>query len=120
MHTVDLAKIKVGDSVAILGAGPIGLYVLQLVKLSGADPIFVSDKFPWRLKLAEQYGAIPINCDEVDQVQFVQQGSTSYWRIPHSHEVDRLLMQLTDLLISIRYAHPAIVQLEMSLELGEP
>jgi hypothetical protein len=51
-------------------------------------------------------------------VQFVQQGSTSYWRIPHSHEVDRLLMELTDLFISIRYAHPTLVQLE--LVLSEP
>jgi hypothetical protein len=58
-------------------------------------------------------------------VQFVQQGSTSYWRIPHSHEVDRLLRELTDLFISIRYAHPTLVQLELvlneagGLELGE-
>jgi L-iditol 2-dehydrogenase len=68
---VDLARIRVGNSVAILGAGTIGLTILQMVKLSGADPIFISDKFPWRLKLAEQFGAIPINCDEVEQVQFV-------------------------------------------------
>jgi hypothetical protein len=59
-------------------------------------------------------------------VQFVQRGSTSYWRIPHSHEVDRLLMELTDLLISIRYAHPTLIQLELvlseaeGLELDEP
>ena len=62
----------------------------------------------------------------VANVQFVQQGSTSYWRIPHSPEVDRLLIQLTDLFISIRYAHPTLVQLELvlseaeGLELDEP
>ena len=62
----------------------------------------------------------------VADVQFVQQGSISYWRIPHSHEVDRLLMELTDLFISIRYAHPTLVQLELvlskaeGLELDEP
>ena len=75
IHSVDLARIKVGNSVAILGAGPIGLAILQLVKLSGADPIFISDKFSWRLKLAERYGAIPINCDEIDQVQLVRQAT---------------------------------------------
>ena len=71
VHAVDLAKIKVANSVAILGAGCIGLSILQMVKLSGAQPIFISDKFPWRLKVAEELGAIPINCDEVDPVQAV-------------------------------------------------
>ncbi|MBN1217392.1 MAG: alcohol dehydrogenase catalytic domain-containing protein [Anaerolineae bacterium] len=71
IHTVDLARPKVAKSVAIVGAGCIGLLILQLAKLSGATPIFISDKFPWRLELAEKYGAIPINCDEVDQAKEV-------------------------------------------------
>ena len=71
IHAIDLARIRVANSVAILGAGPIGLYILQLAKLSGADPIFVSDKFDWRLAKAEAYGAIPFNCDQVDAVQAV-------------------------------------------------
>ncbi|MCB0194783.1 MAG: alcohol dehydrogenase catalytic domain-containing protein [Anaerolineae bacterium] len=69
VHAVDLAKIKVANSVAILGAGCIGLSILQMVKLSGAQPIYISDKFPWRLKVAEKLGGIPINCDEVDPVE---------------------------------------------------
>jgi L-iditol 2-dehydrogenase len=75
VHSVDLARMRVGDSVAILGAGTIGLAILQLVRLSGAAPIFVSDKFPWRLALAERFGAIPINCDAVDPVRVVQQAT---------------------------------------------
>jgi L-iditol 2-dehydrogenase len=75
VHAVDLARIKVANSVAILGAGCIGLSILELVKLSGAQPIFVADKFPWRLALAGRLGAIPINCDEVDPVQVVQQAT---------------------------------------------
>lgn len=71
IHAVDLAKIKVANSVVILGAGCIGLSILQLVKLSGAQPVFIVDKFPWRLAVAERQGAIPINCDEVDSVQAV-------------------------------------------------
>ena len=69
VHAVDLAKIRVANSVAILGAGCIGLTILKLAKLSGAHPIFVADKFAWRLALAERLGGIPINCDEVDSVQ---------------------------------------------------
>jgi L-iditol 2-dehydrogenase len=57
LHAVDLAKIRVGSRVAILGAGPIGLCILQLVRLSGAGEVFVSDKFPWRLETARRLGA---------------------------------------------------------------
>jgi L-iditol 2-dehydrogenase len=71
IHAIDLAKIRVADSVAILGAGSVGLFILQLARLSGAQPIFVSDKFPWRLEAAHHYGAIPINCDETDPVKAV-------------------------------------------------
>ena len=71
IHSVDLARIRVANSVAILGTGCIGLMILQLARLSGADPIFISDKFPWRLELAQEYEAIPINCDEVDPAQEV-------------------------------------------------
>jgi L-iditol 2-dehydrogenase len=72
IHAVDLARIRVANSVAILGAGFVGLSILQLVKHSGADPIFISDKFPWRLAVAESYGAIPINCDDTDPVRAVR------------------------------------------------
>jgi L-iditol 2-dehydrogenase len=68
IHAMDLAKPRAGHSMAILGAGSIGLCLLQIAKLSGADPIFVTDKFPWRLKVAEQFGAIPILCDQPDPV----------------------------------------------------
>ena len=71
IHAIDLAKLQVANSVVILGAGCIGLYTLQLAKLSGADPIFIVDQFPWRLKVAEQYGGIPINFTETDPVKAV-------------------------------------------------
>ncbi|MCB1128400.1 MAG: zinc-binding dehydrogenase, partial [Verrucomicrobiae bacterium] len=71
VHAVDLAKPRVGDSLAILGAGPIGLLILQVARLTGASPIFISDKFPWRLKLAEQFGGTPVSCDEGNPVEHV-------------------------------------------------
>ena len=75
LHASDLARIRVGDSVAILGAGPIGLYLLQMVKLAGANPVFITDKFSWRLNLARRYGGIPFNCDESDSVQAVMEAT---------------------------------------------
>ena len=73
VHAVDLAKIRVAHSLVILGAGPIGLLILQAAGLAGADPIFVTDKLPWRLKLAQKWGAIPINCDREDAVRRIQE-----------------------------------------------
>ena len=75
IHAVDLARIRVADSVAILGAGPIGLLITQLAARSGADPIFVSDRLPWRLDLARRFGAIPIDYDEIDPVRAVQEAT---------------------------------------------
>ncbi len=66
IHTVDFAKLKVGNSLAILGAGPIGLLILQVARLAGANPIFITDRFSWRLKLARKWGGIPIHFDRQD------------------------------------------------------
>lgn len=60
LHAVNLARIRVGDSVAVLGAGPIGLCIIQLAKLAGAGTVYVTEKLPWRLKMAEQFGAVPL------------------------------------------------------------
>jgi hypothetical protein len=54
------------------------------------------------------------------KAEIVRQDDGTYWRIAHDRQVDHLLIELIDLLISIRYAHPAIVQLEMILETDEP
>jgi L-iditol 2-dehydrogenase len=71
IHAVDFAKLRVGHSAAILGAGPIGLLILQVAKLAGADPIFITDKFSWRLKLAQKWGGIPIRYDQEDAARRV-------------------------------------------------
>ena len=55
-----------------------------------------------------------------DNAQVVRRDGALYWRIPHSQEVDKLLMELTDLFISIRYAHPTLVQLELQLDEAAP
>jgi L-iditol 2-dehydrogenase len=76
IHVVDLAKIRVGHRVAILGAGPIGLCILRLVRLAGAEPVYVTDKFPWRLALAERFGATAAwCCDQADPVALVRQAT---------------------------------------------
>jgi len=57
IHAVDLADIAVMDTVAVLGAGPIGLLVAQVALAAGAGRCFVIDPLSYRLEVAEQIGA---------------------------------------------------------------
>ncbi len=69
VHALDLAKIKIGDTVAVIGSGPVGLLILQLVKLAGASKIYAFDKFDWRVEKARELGATTTwNVNEVDPV----------------------------------------------------
>lgn len=54
------------ESVAVAGAGPIGLGMLAMAKiiLGQEVPVLISDVVPWRLKLAEQLGGLPVNLKE--------------------------------------------------------
>jgi len=47
-------------------------------------------------------------------------GQTVFWRTPHSRGVDALLVERIDPFISIRYALPVLVQLQMALEPAQP
>ncbi len=60
-HATELAEVGRGDSVAIFGAGPVGLMTAYSALLRGAASVFVVDCIPERLKVAESLGAIPID-----------------------------------------------------------
>jgi 2-desacetyl-2-hydroxyethyl bacteriochlorophyllide A dehydrogenase len=57
IHCIDMAPMKPGVTVAITGAGPIGLILMQLARLSGASLIFVTEPVASKRKLAEKLGA---------------------------------------------------------------
>jgi 2-desacetyl-2-hydroxyethyl bacteriochlorophyllide A dehydrogenase len=57
VHIMDIADMKVGDSVIITGAGAIGLLLLQLVIRSGASKVLVSEPVADKRRLAEELGA---------------------------------------------------------------
>lgn len=57
IHGVDLAKIRPMDTVAVLGAGPIGLLLAQVAQLAGAGACFVVDPLAYRTEKAMQVGA---------------------------------------------------------------
>ncbi|MBD5607149.1 MAG: glutathione-independent formaldehyde dehydrogenase [Candidatus Eremiobacteraeota bacterium] len=70
-HATELAKVGVGDTVAIFGAGPVGLLAALSAKIKGASEIYVVDSIPERLQKAESVGAIGVdvaNGDPVEQI----------------------------------------------------
>ena len=68
-YATELAKVETGKTVAIFGAGPVGLLAAYSCKLKGASEIYVVDKSEKRLELARSMGAIPINFMEGDPVE---------------------------------------------------
>ncbi|HEV7253329.1 MAG TPA: zinc-dependent alcohol dehydrogenase family protein [Mesorhizobium sp.] len=57
IHGVDMAAIKPGQSVVVLGGGVIGMLVVQLAKLAGADRVALSTRQAAKRRLAEELGA---------------------------------------------------------------
>lgn len=57
MQGVHKARIELGESVMVIGAGPIGIFAMQLARLSGGLPLVAVDRDSARLSLAEKLGA---------------------------------------------------------------
>lgn len=57
LHAIDLAKIQVGMRVGVLGCGPIGLLIIQLLRLVGASQIVATEKLSHRIDTAKNFGA---------------------------------------------------------------
>jgi threonine dehydrogenase-like Zn-dependent dehydrogenase len=68
-HGLVLAGFKSGESVAVFGAGPVGIMAAYSGILRGASKVFVVDTVPERLKAAEKIGCIPIDFKKSDPVE---------------------------------------------------
>jgi threonine dehydrogenase-like Zn-dependent dehydrogenase len=59
-------NIEPGDTVAVWGCGPVGQFAVRSALLLGAERVFGIDRFPERLRMAEDGGAEAINYEEAD------------------------------------------------------
>ena len=98
-------KMENGLSLGCVNGAEVGVQTT----FDGQDILIAHSDVGQRLACLLAYG----------KTEIVRREGLLYWRILHSREVDRLLMELTDLFISIRYAHPTLVQLELALSKGE-
>jgi L-iditol 2-dehydrogenase len=72
LHGIDMAEIKAGSSVVVLGGGVIGLLTVQLARLAGATTVILSTRQQSRRTLAEEIGATatvdPSAGDVIEQI----------------------------------------------------
>lgn len=72
-HAMQKANIKVGDTVAVLGCGPIGQLAVQIAKIFGAKLVIAVDIFDDKLALAKELGAdITINGGDENLEEAIQ------------------------------------------------
>jgi D-arabinose 1-dehydrogenase-like Zn-dependent alcohol dehydrogenase len=96
LHALKKARLRRGETVAIFGAGGLGISALQLARHLGAAEIYAVDVNPRKLELAERFGAVPVNAvtgNPVDQIQ----------ELTHGRGVD-IALELVGLPLTMRQA----------------
>lgn len=65
-HAVAHAGVRAGDTVAVLGLGPVGLCAVQAARASGAAHVFAIDTVADRLAMAARFGATALHLTDDD------------------------------------------------------
>src|SRR5512134_3449584 len=68
LHALNQARVARGDTVAVFGAGGLGMSAIQLARLRGAGVVFAVDIHPRKLELARRFGATPVDARAGDAV----------------------------------------------------
>jgi 2-desacetyl-2-hydroxyethyl bacteriochlorophyllide A dehydrogenase len=71
-HAITHAGMRAGDTVAVLGLGPVGLCAVQAARAAGASQVFAIDSVPARLEMARQLGAVPLHLTEEEPKRAVR------------------------------------------------
>jgi len=71
-HATEMAGVKPGDQTVIMGGGPVGLMAAYSAILKGAGRVWVVDRHPDRLALADKIGAIAIDDSTQDPVEVIK------------------------------------------------
>ena len=72
-HGCELAAVAPGETVAVYGAGPVGLMAAYSALLRGAARVFVVDRVPERLAKASEIGAVAVDFSRGDPVQQIKE-----------------------------------------------
>jgi L-iditol 2-dehydrogenase len=84
VHAVERGEVRLGHSVAVLGAGPVGIAAAALARLSGANPVIVIGAPAPRLAFAREMGATQV----LDLDQPHEERVDAVRRLTHGRGVD--------------------------------
>lgn len=84
-HATELARVTPGKTVAIFGAGPVGLLAAYSSLLKGASEVYVVDSVGERLEKAEELGAVPVDFSKGDPVEQIFKSRKKNKGIQESH-----------------------------------
>ena len=66
------ADVRPGDTVLVVGLGPVGMFALRSAQLLGASRVLAADTLPDRLARAEEFGAIPVDASSGTPAQVTE------------------------------------------------
>ncbi len=99
-HALRKGRLRAGETVAVFGAGGLGMSAIQLARGLGALAVYAVDINPAKLALAERFGALPVNASRVDSVAEIK-------RLTGGRGVD-VALELIGLPLTMRQAVQAL------------
>ena len=95
-HATELACVSPGKTVAVFGAGPVGLLSAYSALLKGASEVYVVDNIAERLEKAKEFGAIPVDFSKGDPVEQIFQLRKKHKAIQQSYRPGEEKLQGVD------------------------
>jgi 2-desacetyl-2-hydroxyethyl bacteriochlorophyllide A dehydrogenase len=95
LYAVTLAEVKIGDTVLVLGSGPIGISAAKLAKLCGASKVVIVGRKDFKLRTAVDLGAdASVNTEKIPFEEGVQ-NAFGDWGVEHVIEASGSIDILT-------------------------
>jgi L-iditol 2-dehydrogenase len=90
LHAMDLGHVPFGGRVTVVGCGPIGLLLLQVLRVAGAGPVTAVEPLPHRREAAAGYGADEVAEPDADLTGY---GADVAFEVAGTDDAVRLAMQ---------------------------
>ena len=72
LHAIGQASVGIGDTVAVFGAGPIGIMLGLWARTAGAFRVILCDIDPTKVEFARKQGFDAVNSRETDPVEYIR------------------------------------------------
>lgn len=109
-HALRKSRLKAGETVAVFGVGGLGMSAVQLARAFGALDIFAVDIDADKLRMAEGFGAIPVDASRTDPVAEIR-------RLTGGRGVD-VALEMIGLSLTVRQAIESLAVFGRAIMVG--